>query len=119
MGSDITDAPSNLHYVSTLDRQRVTWKFNSSPIVIAAGTTKTLKFKADGTNGQGNYWVDLLADFQQGSFHEKVYTWPTALVAIKDTYLVTGTDANGNEFIIALQVEVQGEDGLIAKWNIN
>ena len=119
LGSDITDAPSNLHYVSTLDRQRVTWKLDGAPIVIAAGTTKTLKFKADGTNGQGNYWVDLLADFQQGSFDEKVYTWPTALVAIKDTYLVTGTDANGNEFIIALQVEVQGEDGLIAKWNIN
>ena len=114
---DITDAPFNLKYVPTLDRQQVTWKFDP-PISIASGITKTLKFDVDAVNSQGVYWVDLLVDFEVGTFDEKVYTWPTAIVAIKDIYNVTATDADGNEIVIDLQVQVQGEDGLIASWNI-
>lgn len=117
-GGDITDAPFDLHYVSTLDRQRVTWKF--SPVIpIAPGATKTLKFKADSVGGQGNYWVDLLGDFEEGTFDEKVYTWPTALISIIDIYDITAIDASGNVILIDLQVLVQGEDGLIASWNIS
>lgn len=113
---DITDAPKNLHHVSSLNRQRVTWSFKPS-IPLAPGTTKTLKFTAESTNGQGVYWVDLLANFA-GAFPEKVYSWPTAVIVIKDVYNVTATDADGNEYVIALQVWVQGPDGVIASWNI-
>ena len=117
-GGDITDAPFNLHHVSKLDRQRVTWKFTPN-IPMAPGTTQTLKFKAVAIVGQGVYWVDLLVDFEFGTFHEKVYMWPTAIVSIKDVYDVTAVDAEGNLILIDLQVQVQGPEGLIASWNIN
>lgn len=117
-GGDIADAPFNLHHVSTLDRQRVTWKFNPN-IPIAPGTKQTLKFKAKANVGQGVYWVDLLADFETGTFDEKAYTWPTAVVSIKDVYDVTAVDSEGNVILLDLQVQVQGPDGLIASWNIN
>ena len=70
---DIIDAPFNLQYVPTLDRQRVTWKFNPT-ISIASGTTQTLEFIATADVGQGVYWVDLLVDFEEGTFDEKLYT---------------------------------------------
>ncbi|PKB70934.1 MAG: hypothetical protein BZY87_07515, partial [SAR202 cluster bacterium Io17-Chloro-G6] len=116
-GGTITDAPFNLHYVSNLDRQRVTWKFNPA-IPMAPGTTQTLLFKADSVGGQGNYWVDLLAEFGNGAFSEKVYTWPTALVSITDVYDVTAIGPDGS-MVIDLQVLVQGEEGMIASWNID
>ena len=113
---DITDAPFNLHLVPTLNRQQVTWRFNPA-IPLASGTSQTLKFKTEAVNGQGVYWADLLVDFD-GSFPEQVYTWPTAVVSIKDVYDVTATDEDGNEIVIDLQVWLQGENGLVATWII-
>ena len=40
------------------------------------------------------------------------------MIAIKDVYNVTATDADGNQIVINLQVQVQGPDGIIASWNI-
>jgi len=48
-----------------------------------------------------------------------VYTWPTALISIIDIYDITAIDASGNVIVIDLQVLVQGEEGLIASWNIS
>ena len=85
----------------------------------SASVPDALTFDTNGVVPQGNYWVDLLVDFGGGTFPEQVYTWPTAVVAIKDVYEVTATDENGNEILIDLQVWVQGEDGLISVWNIS
>ena len=114
----ITDAPFKTFYINSVDRERVTWKFDPT-IPIASGTTQTLKFASTAVSGRGKYWVDLLVDFEIGTFDAKLYTWPTAVVSIKDVYDVTATDADGNEYLIDLQVFVEGEDGTIANWSIN
>ncbi|MEE8465292.1 MAG: hypothetical protein V3S68_02375, partial [Dehalococcoidia bacterium] len=88
-------------------------------IPIAPGASLTLLFTADAVNGQGVYWVDLLTEFGVGVFSEKVYTWPTALISIKDVYDVIAVDEDGYVVLFDLEVWVQGEEGLIANWSIN
>ena len=114
---DITDIPDQLHHVSQVDRQRITWKFNPE-IPLQSGTSKTLKFSTTASITRGNYWSDLLVDFGGGSFSEDRYTWPTALISVKDVYTVTATDDEGNNQVIALQVWVGDENGVIATWNL-
>jgi len=113
---DITDVPDQLHQVSQADRQRVTWKFNPN-IPLASGTSKTLKFSTTTALTRGDYWSDLLVDFG-GSFSEDRYTWPTALVSVKDVYNVTATDDEGNERVMALQVWIGDENGVIDTWSL-
>jgi uncharacterized repeat protein (TIGR01451 family) len=113
---DITDVPDQLHQVSQVDRQRVTWKFNPN-IPLASGTSKTLKFSTTTALTRGDYWSDLLVDFG-GSFSEDRYTWPTALVSVKDVYNVTATDDEGNERVMALQVWIGDENGVIDTWSL-
>jgi uncharacterized repeat protein (TIGR01451 family) len=114
---DITDIPDKLHQVSQVDRQRVTWKFNPE-IPLLSGTSKTLKFSTTASITRGNYWSDLLVDFGGGTFSEDRYTWPTALISVKDVYTVTATDDAGNNQVIALQVWVGDENGVIDTWTL-
>ena len=115
---DITEAPSNLHQINQLDRQRVTWDF-SPQVTLAPGQNVELEFNATGLVGQGNYWVDLLVAFAEGTFSEKRYTWPTAVVAVKDVYVITAIDANGKEIVVGTQVWIEGDNGLIANYGLN
>lgn len=112
----ITDAPFQLHYVSQVDRQRVTWKFN--PLIpLAPGEKRTLDFAADALVFEGNYWVDLLVSFDP-YFPEKVYTWPTAVIAVIQVYSVAVV-IDGEEVIPeALKLWVQAEDGAVEEWSI-
>ncbi|MBO19210.1 MAG: hypothetical protein CL732_01550 [Chloroflexi bacterium] len=114
---DITEAPSQLHHVNQVDRQRITWNF-SSDIPLPSGTAQTLEFTATATVTQGNYWSDLLVDFGGGSFPEDRYSWPTALVSVKDVHDVTAVDKNGNAIVIALQVWIGDQNGVINTWNL-
>ena len=114
----IPDAPFKLKYNPTLDRQEVTWKFAPS-IPMAPGTSQTLIFTASAVDGQGVYWVDLLVDFGATQFPEKVYSWPAALVAVKDIYKVAAVDEDGNTIVYDMQVVVQGPSGIISSWNIS
>lgn len=114
---DITDIPDQLHQVNQVDRQRITWKFNPE-VPLLSGTSKTLKFSTTASLSRGNYWSDLLVDFGGASFAEDRYTWPTALISVKDVYTVTATDDAGNNQVIALQVWVGDENGVIATWNL-
>lgn len=113
----ITEAPFNLHYNSQLDRQQVTWNFNPQ-VVVLPGETQTLTFNAIGTAPMGTYWADLLVGFANGTFPEKVYTWPTAVVSVKDVYRVIAVDASGNEIVVGIQVWIEGENGVIANWGL-
>ncbi len=117
LSGDITDAPFKLHHVSQVDRQRVTWKFNPD-VQEASGTAKTLTFSTTAIVTNGNYWSDLLVDFGGGSFSEDRYSWPTALVSVKDVYDVTATDDEGNAQVIALQVWIGDLNGVINTWNL-
>ena len=115
---DITDVPDKLQQISQVDRQEITWKFNPD-IPLASGTSKTLKYSTTAAVTNGNYWSDLLVDFGGGSFSEDRYTWPTALVSIKDVYDVTVTDDEGNTVVISLQVWIGDENGVINTWSLN
>jgi len=59
-----------------------------------------------------------LVDFSGGSFSEGRYTWPTALIPIKYTYIGPATDDAGNNQIISAQVWVGDAIGVINTWNI-
>ena len=113
---DITDGPSLLEFVSAVDRQRVTWQF-SPPVSVAAGTAKTLIFSTTTAIDRGNYWNDLLVDFGGGTFDEDVYTWPTALVSVKDAYDVTASNGAGVA-LVDLKVQTGDLIGVIESWYI-
>jgi hypothetical protein len=114
---DITEIPAQQNQVTPVDRQRLTWRFNQG-ITVASRTSETLKFSTTGALTRGDYWSDLLVDFDGGSFPEDRYTWPTALISVKDIYDVTAIAGDGSEQVIALQVWIGGENGTVESWNI-
>ena len=114
---DITDVPDQLHHVNTVDRQRVTWRFNPE-IALPSGTSQTLTFTTTAAVARGDYWSDLLVDFRGGTFSEVRYTWPTALLSVKNVYNLTATDDEGNNQVIAAQLWVADEAGIIDTWNL-
>ncbi len=59
-----------------------------------------------------------MVDFGGGSFSENRYTWPTALISVKDVYTVTATDDEGNNQVISMEVWVADESGVIDTWNL-
>ncbi len=77
-----------------------------------------MKFSTTPEITRGDYWSDLLVDFGGGSFSEDRYSWPTALISVKDIYTVTATDDSGNGQVIAAEVWVADENGLINTWDL-
>ena len=116
-GGDISEAPSQIHTVVQVNRERVTWNFNPD-VAVAAGTAKTLSFSATAVITQGNYWSDALFDFAGGDFPEDVYTWPTALISVVDVFDIQAVDDEGNETVINLQVWLGDQNGVINTWNL-
>lgn len=114
---DITDIPEDLYQVSEINRQRVRWK-TEPEVALVSGTSKTLKFSTTAAITKGNYHSDLLIEFGNGLFSEDRYTWPTALVSVKDVYDVTATDDEGNTVVIALQVWIGDLNGVINTWDL-
>jgi len=114
---DITEVPSQLHQVSGIDRQRVTWNFNPD-VSLDSGESKTLTYTTSASVGRGDYWSDLLVDFEGGSFSEDKYSWPTARFSVKDIYTVTAADDEGNIQVIAAQVWVADDSGVINTWTL-
>jgi len=51
-----------------------------------------------------------------GTFAEDRYSWPTALISVRDVYTVSATDDQGNEQVIAAEVWLGDENGSIATW---
>ena len=114
---DITNGPSLLVTVNPVNRQRATWLF-SPAILVASGTAKTLKFSTTTAINRGNYWNDLLVDFGGTSFPEDIYTWPTALVSVKDIFNATATEGDGDASPITLEAWIGDQAGLIDFWGI-
>lgn len=112
---DITEIPHNLHHENQVDRQRVTWKFNPD-IELSTGESQSLIFTTTASLTRGDYWSDLLVDFAGGTFSKDRYSWPTALISVRDVYTVTATDNQGNEQVIAAEVWLGDENGSIATW---
>ena len=101
--ADITEIPDNLHHENQVDRQRVTWKFNPD-VELSTGESQSLVFTTIASLTRGNYWSNLLVDFAGGASSEDRYSWPIALILVRDVYTVTATDDQGNEQVIAADV---------------
>ena len=85
---------------------------------VPSGTSKTLKFSTTTVVTRGNYWNDLLTDFGGGSFPENIYTWPTALVSVKDIFHVSATRVGSDVSVGDIGVWIGDEAGLIDFWGI-
>ena len=113
---DITESPDTVRVLPQSSREEITWKFDPD-IPIASGTTKTLIFSTTASITKGDYWSDLLVDLGGGSFDD-IYSWPTALVSVKDVYNVTATDDQGNQVLISAQVWIGDENGVVSTWTL-
>ena len=80
-----------------------------------SGTSKTLDFSTTAAITKGDYWSDLLVDLGGGSFDD-IYSWPTALVSIKDVFNITAVDDDGNFEVISLQVWIGDLNGVVDSW---
>ncbi len=120
---DITSQPGLVDYFSQIDRYLITWQF-STPVQLVSGTAKTLAFSVTTAVNRGNYWNDLQVDFGDESFldaqgvAENIYTWPTALVSVKDVFDVTANDDGGNASLIDLNVWIGDLTGEIKYWDL-
>jgi len=114
---DITGVPENTEQVVEIDRQRVKWK-PEPEVAFNSGDTKTLKFSTTAAITRGDYLSDLVVEFGDGLYSADRYTWPTALVSVKDVYDVTATDEEGNQQLISLQVWISDELGVVHAWNL-
>ena len=65
----------------------------------------------------GRYPTLILVDLGGGSFDD-IYSWPTALVSIKDVFSVTAFGDDGATQIISLQVWIGDQNGVINTWNL-
>ena len=73
-------------------QQLLTWTFDPS-LVIPAGGTKTLFFKAKATAPPGTYFSETWVTVEEVS--ERLRSWPTALVRAVETLDGSGTTADG------------------------
>ena len=100
-------------------RQRLTW--DDLVYHLPSGATKTLVFQSQATVSAGDYWSDLLLTFDQFDDQwgdDPAYTWPTALVTIRDTFKVEAQIGDSNEIIGNFQVWVGTDSGTIHRWTV-
>ena len=113
---DIAESPDTVRVLPQSNREEITWKFDPD-IPIASGTTKTLIFSTTASITKGDYWSDLLVDLGGGSFDD-IYSWPTALVSVKDVFSVVAVDDQGNELLISAQVWIGDQNGVVNTWTL-
>ncbi|MCH7712105.1 MAG: hypothetical protein IIC99_00645 [Chloroflexi bacterium] len=97
----------------TEDRQRLTWDLSNQ---IASGASRVLVFRALATVKAGDYWSDLLVTFDENP--DDVYTWPTALVTLRDAFKVEAQIGDTNKVIGTFQVWVGTDTGIINRWTV-
>jgi fimbrial isopeptide formation D2 family protein len=113
---DITESPWKVQTQNKVSREEVTWRFNPN-IMLASGTTKTVKFSTTAILTRGDYRSDVLADFAGGSFPRDKYTWPTALIEVRDVFNVSASDSEGGS-VSGLNVIVSDEAGEVNTWSL-
>ena len=57
---------------------------------MATGELKKLAYRATALVPAGDYWSDLLVNFSEFT-NPAIYTWPTTVVMIRDTFTVSAT----------------------------
>jgi uncharacterized repeat protein (TIGR01451 family) len=110
---DVNIPQGNKPCPDTDDRQRLTWDISDE---IPSGSTQILVFSALATVKAGDYWSDLLVTFDE--IPDDVYTWPTALVTLRDAFKVEAQIGDSNEVIGNFQVWVGTDTGTINRWTV-
>lgn len=109
-GAGLADPAWNIPQGSKLcpssdTRQRLDWDF---PKQIPGGETRTLVYRTTALAPAGDYWSDLLVNFTEFT-DPPVYTWPTAVVMVRDTFVGSAT-ADGRPIAI-FDVSMGGSSG--------
>ena len=73
--------------------------------------------KADANISRGDYRSDVLADFAGGAFSRDKYSWPTALIEVRDIFTISGSDS-GEDTVIGSQLMVSDDAGGIDSWTL-
>jgi uncharacterized repeat protein (TIGR01451 family) len=98
---------------SSTDRQRLDWDFSEQ---IPSGETRTLVYQVTALVPAGDYWSDLLVNFSEFT-SPPVYTWPTAVVIVRDTYVASAT-VDGR-IIATFDISMGGSSGSIDDFVLN
>ena len=97
-------------------RQQLDWEFT---VDLAQGTTATLNYSATAQVSRGEYWSDLLVNFDDTQeFPEALYSWPSAVVTVKDAFDIQVTLSDGTTIIVKIRVVVGNSSGTIAQFEI-
>ncbi len=100
------------------DRWRLTWDLEPE-LVIASGATKTVSFNTTATVQPGDYWNDALVTIgDDDDYDVPIYSWPTAVVTVREAFDVQVTGPGGDPKFISIQVIVSTDSGVIARWDI-
>ena len=113
---DITDSPWKVQHENSVDREKITWRFTPD-VTLVSDTTQTLRYTATAAISRGNHRSDLLMDFAGGTFPQDRYTWPTAMLGIRDVFTVSATEDDGNS-VVTQRLLVAGQSGLVDTWDI-
>lgn len=116
-GASLANPSTNIPQGSNLcpssdTRQRLDWDFSES---IPSGETRTLVYRTSALVSAGNYRSDLLANFTEFT-DPAVYTWPTAMVMVRDSFIVDAT-VDGRA-IVSIDVSMGGSSGSIVDFVI-
>lgn len=116
-GASLANPDTNIPQGSNLcpssdTRQRLDWDFSES---ISSGETRTLVYRTTALVSAGNYWSDVLVNFTEFT-NPAVYTWPTAVVMVRDSYTADAT-ADGRT-IVSFDVSMGGSSGGIVHFVI-
>ena len=119
---DISFNP-NEHLENNADRWRLTWDFNPKLVIPSkltdpSGSTKTVSFYTTATVQYGDYWNDVLLTIDDDDYDDPIYSWPTAVVTVREAFDVEVTGPGGNPKFISIQVIVGTDTGVIARWDI-
>ena len=82
---------------------------------IPSGEARTLVYRTTALVSAGNYWSDLLVNFSEFT-DPAVYTWPTAVVMVRDSFTVDAS-VDGRA-IVSFDVSMGGSSGGIVDFVI-
>jgi len=106
------------HWENTANRYSLTWDFKPD-LAIPSGGTETVTFNATASVARGDYWSDTLVQLGGSGFSVPMYTWPTAVVTVRDAYNLTATSSDGQTTFIKIRVIIGSENGAVLQWDIS
>ena len=77
---------------------------------MASGELRKLVYRATALVPAGDYWSDLLVNFAEFT-DPAIYTWPTAVVMVRDTFTVSATA--DVRVVATFDVSMGGDSGAI------